>query len=93
MFHPNAPPRNEFYFDYTKYLDKEVYDYINENINNYINMIRVQNVIKRIKDTKGEKIADIVYSCGFSSLPTFYRSFKKIYGVSPKEEFKLLEMH
>lgn len=75
------------YFGYSKYYFSRLFnDYINENINNYINMIRIQNVVKRIKENKEEKIADIVYSCGFNSLPTFYRSFKKIYGVSPKEE-------
>jgi AraC-like DNA-binding protein len=49
-------------------------------------MIRIQHVVKKIKENKSEKISNIVYGCGFSSLPTFYRSFKKIYGVSPKEE-------
>lgn len=78
------------HFGYSKYYFSRLFnDYVSENINNYINMIRVQNVVKKIKENKGEKVANIVYSCGFSSLPTFYRSFKKIYGVSPKEEFEL----
>lgn len=75
------------HFGYSKYYFSRLFnDYINENINNYINMIRIQHVVKEIKENKDGKIADIVYNCGFSSLPTFYRSFKKIYGVSPKEE-------
>lgn len=33
----------------------------------------------------GRKMADIAYACGFDSLATFYRAFRRAYGVAPGE--------
>ena len=34
---------------------------------------------------EGESMANICEQCGFADYPTFYRAFKKKYGMSPKE--------
>jgi AraC-like DNA-binding protein len=33
--------------------------------------------------TRGRSVADIAFSCGFASLPTFYRAFHAEYGLAP----------
>lgn len=33
--------------------------------------------------TRRRSIADIAFSCGFASLPTFYRAFQSAYGLAP----------
>ena len=80
------------YFGYSKYYFSRLFnDFIGESINNYVNVVRIQAVVKKLKLGDKRNIGDIVYSCGFNSLTTFYRSFKKIYGNSPKETFNFEE--
>lgn len=51
--------------------------------NKYINICRVRSAAEYIK--KGYKITAIYGLCGYDDFTTFYRNFKKIMGVSPKE--------
>ncbi len=45
-------------------------------IPDYINKLRISNAIELIKHTD-ETISEIAYKCGFESMPTFFRSFRK----------------
>lgn len=73
-------------FGYNKYYFSKLFNrYIGENLNNYINIIRLQQMMNKAKKTDKVNITDLAYECGFESLSTFYRYFKKIYGSSPKE--------
>ena len=75
-------------FGYSKYYFSRLFNQIiKENINEYINMVRIQEVMKRIRNNK-ENITSTAYECGFSSLATFYRCYKKMYGVSPKQKLE-----
>ncbi len=49
----------------------------------YINRLRVQKAISLI-ESSDMLIIDIAYECGFDSLSTFFRVFKKITDKSPK---------
>ena len=51
--------------------------------NNYLNICRIKKATEYIKD--GYKITAIYGLCGYNDFSTFYRNFKKIMGVSPKE--------
>jgi AraC-like DNA-binding protein len=33
----------------------------------------------------GATIVDIAFACGFNSLPSFYRAFRRVYGACPRE--------
>lgn len=50
----------------------------------YVNLVRVQKACDYLKTTDVQ-VADIAYKCGFPTLSTFNRNFKKIRGLSPKE--------
>ena len=51
--------------------------------NTYLNICRIKKSTDYIKE--GYKITAIYGLCGYSDFSTFYRNFKKIMGISPKE--------
>ncbi len=51
--------------------------------NTYLNMCRIKKACRYIKE--GYKITAIYGLCGYADFSTFYRNFKKIIGVSPKQ--------
>ncbi len=76
------------HFGYNKYYFSRFFNhYVGENISNYINIVRVQHFMERAKDQKNPAIATIASECGFNSLTTFYRCFRKVYGTTPKNYF------
>ncbi len=76
-------------FGYNKYYFSKLFNrFIGENINNYINIVRLQQMMNKAKKLDKVNIAELAFDCGFDSLSTFYRYFGKIYGVSPKEALK-----
>lgn len=50
----------------------------------YINLVRIQMACDYLKTTD-EQVADIAYKCGFPTLSTFNRNFRKIQGLSPNQ--------
>ena len=75
-------------FGYNKYYFSRLFNkYIGESLTNYIHIVRLQHFMRKRKKNKTASIADLAMDCGFDSVPTFYRCFKKIYHKSPKEYF------
>lgn len=73
-------------FNYTpSYFSKFFKKNIGENYVDYVAGIRISHFLKLANDTKETNITDQALACGFDSLSTFYRVFKKIYGKSPKD--------
>lgn len=52
---------------------------------NFLQRIRIEKAAQQLKDNPSKVIGDIAYSCGFSSLSLFSRTFRKHFGVSAKE--------
>ena len=48
----------------------------------YINFVRIQQACRMLRDTD-LNISDLAYRCGFPSISTFNRNFKKITGENP----------
>lgn len=72
-------------FGYNKYYFSRLFNkYIGENLNNYINIVRLQHFMKLRKEDETASITELAYSCGFDSLTTFYRYFNKVYADKPK---------
>ena len=75
-------------FGYNKYYFSRFFNrYIGENLTNYINIVRINNFMNLSKKYKSPQISKLAAECGFESMPTFYRSFKKLYGETPKSYF------
>ncbi len=72
-------------FGYSKYYFSKLFNrFIGDNINNYINMVRIRSFADKYKDEDGMRVAELAFSCGFDSLTTFYRYFNKYYKNKPK---------
>ncbi len=54
----------------------------------YVTMVRLGNVCYLYKNSE-HTILTCALACGFDSLRTFNRNFKKFYGCSPREYFKI----
>ncbi len=55
----------------------------------FLNLCRIKKAVEYIKE--GYKITAIYGLCGYEDFSTFYRNFKKIMGVSPKQFQKNIE--
>ncbi len=55
----------------------------------YIRTLKIEESRKRIEDHPELSLEEIATTCGFNTPSTFYRSFKKQYGMSPSEYRKL----
>lgn len=62
---------------------KLFYKLTGHSFNSYLNICRIKKATEYIKD--GYKITAIYGLCGYTDFSTFYRNFKKIMGISPKE--------
>ncbi|PWM75287.1 MAG: hypothetical protein DBX59_02340 [Bacillota bacterium] len=75
-------------FGYNKTYFSRIFNQIlGTNVKNYINFIRIQYFLQQYRQDTSQKITNLIFSCGFNSLPTFYRNFKEIYDTSPAELF------
>ncbi len=58
----------------------------------YLNIIRVGHACKLLS-SNDQTIAEIAYSCGFSTLANFNRQFKKYKGMTPSQYRNQLDIH
>ncbi|MBW8244446.1 helix-turn-helix domain-containing protein [Muricauda oceani] len=65
---------------------------INENFNlsfyDFVNSYRIEEAKNRLCsdfESSPESISDIAYQCGFNNRVSFYKAFKKITHITPKE--------
>lgn len=69
-----------------RYISQIVNQYKNENVNAYINRLRVTYILKKIKEDpvyRTYKISHLADEAGFSSHSKFSAEFKRIIGMSP----------
>ncbi len=72
-------------FGYSKFYMSHLFNsYINKNINEYINFLRVRLAAKLMAESNSN-ISEICYSVGFNSQRNFNRAFKKYYNKTPTE--------
>lgn len=74
----------------TKYLSQVVNHLASCNFQQYLNTFRIKEVQKKIlsKDFDNLTLFGIALQCGFKNKSTFYKVFKEIAGVTPKEYIK-----
>ena len=72
-------------FGYSReHLSRVLHSDLNENWSSYVARLRVGKVKKMIEEDPDIKVIDAAFSCGFESANTFYRAYKKTYGITPK---------
>lgn len=75
-------------FNYSvSHISHTIGTYLSCNLNTYLNKVRLTNFVELTKNNP-EKIITNALEVGFDSLQTFYRNFKKFYGISPYKYFK-----
>lgn len=75
-------------FNYSvSHISHTIGTYLSCNLNTYLNKVRLTNFVELTKNSP-DKIITNALAVGFDSLQTFYRNFKKFYGVSPYKYFK-----
>jgi len=74
----------------TKYLSQVVNHLASCNFQQYLNTFRIREVQNKIlnKDYGNLTLFGIALQCGFKNKSTFYKVFKEIAGVTPKEYIK-----
>lgn len=78
----------------TKYLSHIINTHKEKDFNNYINELRVNYIIKKLKNEpiyRKYKIATLAEESGFSSQNKFSTIFKKVTSISPSVFIKLLD--
>lgn len=72
-------------FGYSReHLSRLLHVYLRENWNSYVNRLRVLNAERQLKEGTDKNVLEIAYECGFESANTFYRTYKKEFGRSPR---------
>lgn len=70
----------------TKYLSKILSDYKQKNFNFYVNELRINYIINKLKTDPqylNFKVSYLAEECGFASHNSFTFAFKKHIGMSP----------
>lgn len=76
-------------FGYNKYYFSKLFNsHIGENINCYINRVRINHALALIQKQNSMNLSDAVFSCGFEALSTFYRNYSRFYKTSPTKLLK-----
>jgi AraC-like DNA-binding protein len=77
----------------TKYLSEIINSHYNMNFNTYINKLRINYIVEKLKtdpNFMNYKISYLAENCGFSSHSSFATIFKSITGISPVKFIELL---
>jgi len=64
---------------------------VGETTANFLQRIRIEKAAQQLKDSPSKVIGDIAYSCGFSSVSLFSRTFRKHFGVSKKSKLFVIQ--
>ncbi len=76
-------------FGYNKYYFSRLFNsYIGENINSYINRVRIENILARARRQEKANLCELAYACGFDSMATFYRNYARYYDKPPTQLLK-----
>jgi len=67
------------------YISQTINSEYNYSFNHYINKLRIETACNILKENNHLCIESVAYECGFNSLPTFNRAFKKFTGTLPSK--------
>lgn len=58
---------------------------VGETPSDYIQRLRIEKAAWRLRNEETETITEIAYSCGFSTVSLFSRTFRKYFGMTPSQ--------
>ncbi|MBQ7368529.1 MAG: AraC family transcriptional regulator [Clostridia bacterium] len=68
-----------------EHLSRLLHKHLCENWKNYVSRLRIKRAVELLQSSPKTSVAEIAFSCGFESLNTFYRAYKRECGKSPKK--------
>lgn len=79
----------------TKYLSQVVNHQTGYNFQYFLNIYRIEEVKAKITDAQYSNLTffGIAFQCGFKNKSTFFKVFRDIVGVTPKEYVKQKNTH
>lgn len=81
------------YCNYSKYyISKTFNKTVNCNINDYINLKRIEAFI-HLQSNTNSNISENALAVGFNSTRAFYTAFRKLYNITPKEYLLMQKQH
>ena len=69
-----------------EHLSRILHKYLPENWNTYVNRLRARRTDALLKNDPDLPVLAAALACGFDSPNTFYRAYKKEFGVSPRKK-------
>lgn len=72
-------------------LSRILHKFLGESWNSYVNRLRVYSAQRMMHDNPTMSILDIAFECGFNSPNTFYRSYSREFGNTPRVFLKFVE--
>lgn len=70
------------------YFSRIFHQYTGMNFTAYLNTVRIEEAISKLYDTSN-RIVDVAFDCGFSSIRTFNRVFRQLTACSPSTFCKM----
>ena len=67
-----------------EYLSRLLHKQLSENWKSYVNRLRVRLAEQQLRKNNSDTILDIAFNCGFDSIHTFYRAYRKEFGKVPR---------
>ncbi|MBE5747707.1 MAG: AraC family transcriptional regulator [Clostridiales bacterium] len=71
-----------------EHLSRILHKYLSENWNAYVNRLRVRRANALLQNDPQLPVLSAALACGFDSPNTFYRAYKKEFGISPRRQAK-----
>ena len=68
----------------TNYCSMLFHNFIKQDFRNYVNDLRIEEGRKMMEKNPTMRILDVALDCGFRSLNSFYRAYKRVYGQIPR---------
>lgn len=66
----------------TKQVYRVVREMTGSGFSDYLENLRIQHAIHLLNDTE-DMVSEVAIKCGFNSVSTFYKAFKRVHGISP----------
>ena len=71
-------------FGYSRtYLSRILHQYLGMNWNIWVGNLRARTAHMLIESNKNSSVLDLALGCGFESLNTFYRAYRRVFGKTP----------